>query len=340
MESGILRNCLIFLIVCFSVITSCTTESLEQNQTFRDEYNIKKIPWSELSGIIAYDYFSDTCFPPCLGIIDIATRSDQIIRVRSDYLEQGVELHTLTWAHQPNTLTFVSQYPPDSEQYRLFNVDLNGNTELIFNSYPDSTFIFIGAPAWSPDGRIAYMVNTDIDHLNGLWVDHKPFILNQTDHENPLNHRFFINDRVAWAPDGKSFIASVTNNRGYSALWSINNNGDFTVLIEAESDPDYPVLFRHPIYSPDGSKIAFSARMSDDYEHKVWVIKSDGSGLRSPANREGWYPAWSPDGRYLLFTGFRHGISTSLYLVSVEGGKLIRMTPDNAHSTWWASWRP
>lgn len=55
----------------------------------------------------------------------------------------------------------------------------------------------------------------------------------------------------------------------------------------------------------------------------LWLIRSDGTGLRRLTNigEHAPIPAWSPDGRWIAFTG-----ELGVYLVDVEGGTLLRLT--------------
>ncbi|HVT14891.1 MAG TPA: protein kinase [Thermoanaerobaculia bacterium] len=58
---------------------------------------------------------------------------------------------------------------------------------------------------------------------------------------------------------------------------------------------------RGPVWSPDGSRIAFYSNRSGRYE--LWIIRPDGSGLEQITSADGpgptFNPIWSPDGRKL-----------------------------------------
>ena len=57
---------------------------------------------------------------------------------------------------------------------------------------------------------------------------------------------------------------------------------------------------RAPVWSPDGSKLAFYSDRTGRYEY--WIVRSDGSGLQQVTKMTGesyWYPMWSPDGKKL-----------------------------------------
>ena len=75
-------------------------------------------------------------------------------------------------------------------------------------------------------------------------------------------------------------------------------SGGFTRLTEGEPH-ESPGGFVRPFWSPDGSSLA----MTDDERTGIWVMRSDGSGLRLVAidNLEGHELSWSPDSRYIAY---------------------------------------
>lgn len=66
---------------------------------------------------------------------------------------------------------------------------------------------------------------------------------------------------------------------------------------------------KHPSWSSDGSKIAFSGRVNDGFD-SIYVMNADGSG-RKRLTSEGMHaehPAWSPDGTKIAFSDVYGGI--------------------------------
>ena len=98
-----------------------------------------------------------------------------------------------------------------------------------------------------------------------------------------------------------------------------------------------------PVWSPDGSRIAFVAAedMSDDFD--LWVVGADGTGLRRLTDTEDVWegvPSWSPDGRRLAFS---HSVG------GIDAGGEVRVLdaddPDAEQVTVadhgdWPSWSP
>ena len=80
---------------------------------------------------------------------------------------------------------------------------------------------------------------------------------------------------------------------------------------------------RMPVWSPDGSRLAF---VRQDGEFLSVVVRSDGSDERviaTLANEMGRPPVWSPDGERVAFAGFR-----DLYVARADGGGVTNLTND------------
>ena len=84
-------------------------------------------------------------------------------------------------------------------------------------------------------------------------------------------------------------------------------------------------------WSPDGSRIAWAARVGTERQSEVFVSLADGSDVenvsRHPA--DDFRIAWSGDGELLAFTSMRDG-NAELYAVSMRETRLWRLTRDPA----------
>lgn len=91
-----------------------------------------------------------------------------------------------------------------------------------------------------------------------------------------------------------------------------------------------------PALSPDGEKIVFS------YESDLWIVGSEGGiAYRLTAMQgEETYPRFSPDGKWIAFSGSREG-NINVYLIPVNGGEIKQLTfhdaSDNVDSWSWDS---
>jgi Tol biopolymer transport system component len=88
-------------------------------------------------------------------------------------------------------------------------------------------------------------------------------------------------------------------------------------------------------WSPDRRKLVFAAHLSrsaapcDSYCGKeIFVINGDGSGLRRLTRNTvaDWEPAWSPDGRLILFASSRDG-GHDLFVMNADGSGQRPLTP-------------
>jgi Tol biopolymer transport system component len=75
-----------------------------------------------------------------------------------------------------------------------------------------------------------------------------------------------------------------------------------------------------PVWSPDGTKIAFTSDRAGNFE--VYTMNADGSGVtrltNSPSTYD-WQPSWSPDGTEIAFTRDGAG-EQAIYTVPASGG--------------------
>lgn len=76
----------------------------------------------------------------------------------------------------------------------------------------------------------------------------------------------------------------------------------------------------HPAWSSDGEKLAFSL-------DGIYTARADGSHLRHVTRGRDEDPSWSPGGRHLVFTRYRHRNGPmAIFRVDVDGKRLTRLT--------------
>jgi Tol biopolymer transport system component len=120
-----------------------------------------------------------------------------------------------------------------------------------------------------------------------------------------------------FSPDGNYlyYTASSKDNQLYSSLYRLPaNGGQATQIVE---DIDTAISF-----SPNGKQFAFVRGVPQKRENDLVVANSDGSDVKVVAKRPGQVyaasliaPAWSPDGKTILFTNY--GTTNRRFLIAV-----------------------
>lgn len=96
-----------------------------------------------------------------------------------------------------------------------------------------------------------------------------------------------------------------------------------SVLCGGASRADERALFpRHPALSADGSQVAFS------YAGDIWTVAAAASEAKRLTVHPGYEhsPRWSPDGRWIAFSGARESDEDDLFIIPAAGGEVRRLT--------------
>jgi len=224
-----------------------------------------------------------------------------------------------TWSPDGTRIAYRHQTAgPSSSEIYVIGADGSNPHDVSHNEGDNADW----GPAWSPDGStIAWnmqragpsspfvlgLVDPDGDHLRtiepGVWVEYP-----------------------AWSPDGRRIAMMSQTPEGTENYEVVVMNADGTGPVRLTNSPGPDGW---PAWSPGGSLIAF-ASVRDDCRfsrapdclstgdigpfYTLWVMNADGGDQHRVSRRFVQIPAWSPDGRYLVF-----GTRSGLGILSADG---------------------
>jgi len=143
-----------------------------------------------------------------------------------------------------------------------------------------------------------------------------------------LTHSSGAHDKWArWSPDGRK-IAFLSDRTGEEEVYVVDALG--TGKPEQLTTGGKAMRFA-PEWAPDGKRIAFS-----DKDGRLWVLTLDGRKLAEVARDvrgEIRDYTWSPGGGHLAFSLSNPSPFRSVWIWSVEDGKLRRITDEQFHAT-------
>jgi uncharacterized repeat protein (TIGR01451 family) len=183
------------------------------------------------------------------------------------------------------------------------------------------------APQWSPDGtKIVFDAtiagNDDIYVMNADGSGLKR-----------LTFTAAVDENASWSPDGTHIVFDSNRDQGFYEIYRMNADGSgVTRLTDVGSD-------LMPVYSPDGSKIAFTTDRDGNWE--IYSMNADGSGQTDLTNNpaDDFYPpSWSPDGTKIAFSTNRDG-NWEIYTMNADGSSPTNLT-HNAAKDIEPAWSP
>ncbi len=118
-----------------------------------------------------------------------------------------------------------------------------------------------------------------------------------------------------WSPQGDQF-AYVTRRNGGDELWVRSTQGNWDrPVVTAKEFPTLEALLT-PVFSPDGSRIAYTAILAGSDRRRSLAI-SPATGGTPTIIADGYDPSWSPDGHQIAFLWIKPDESISVATVSV-----------------------
>lgn len=181
-------------------------------------------------------------------------------------------------------------------------------------------------PSFSPDGRKIVFSARD-----GAF--HRIFVMNTNG--SGLRMLAGVDERdcimPSYSPDGRKIVFGAGEicvmNADGSSVTPLTHNGGYNT---------------HPVFSPDGSRIAYSCEKNGKVD--IYIMYSNGAGSAPLTHGEGWNysPAFSPDGIKIAFTSDRFMNSQTqpnamyeIFMMNANGSGVTRLTYGGGADPFW-----
>jgi len=199
-------------------------------------------------------------------------------------------------------------------------------------------------PAWSPDGKQITFAVLGPAPEQGIWL------LRADGTGSRVRVTSGPDKAPAWSPDG----TQIAFERADAATGTIS----VLVVPVAGGTPttlstDTGVSDLEPAWSPDGSRILLVSDRPDGSQLDLWVINLEAANpgqsvqrVTNTPSRDERNPAWSPDGRRIVYSGrgaFHGASSSQIYVSNANGTKRRILTPACGECAWInddPSWQP
>jgi Tol biopolymer transport system component len=197
--------------------------------------------------------------------------------------------------------------------------------------------LFDWDPVWSPDGeRLAWISVRDLGlELYVVDADAELSLDNAT---RLTNNGAVTRDWFAvWSPDGQ-YLAYSSDEAGDENIYVVDaETGERTQLT------DHPAQDTHPMYSLDGSQIAFVSERDTAIATgtlNLYIMDADGGNQRRLTDemRFDGDPLWSADGRYMMYVSNQTG-NWHIYVRDQEQDSVRQITEGDSNNLF-PVWRP
>ncbi len=231
------------------------------------------------------------------------------------------------WSPDGQRLVIVSPCKGKQDMYKstgLFIINSDGSGINPIPSMPGGDF----DPAWSPDGKtIAFSSLRDGD------LAHIYLYSFETGKTTRLSSNSTYDHRPSWSPDGKMLVFESTR---------LGKPQIYTIEIETGKEKEFTALDAQDDHSPDwsndGSVIAFHSG-SRDIVVRQYGDRNAKEIIIAPNTGPSVDVDFSPDGYWLAYENWRKDNNHDIYIMTMNGGSITRLTDDPAND-FQPAWRP
>lgn len=224
---------------------------------------------------------------------------------------------------------------------RAGNLDIwvmngDGTDQVQLTQHPEPDYI----PSWSPDGKTILFTSWRREQGEEKRAPHI-YAMNAdgSKQRRLVQESLNTSDGATWSADGKQIVFSRKGEKGADVYVA---DSDGTNERRVTNDQDHGIYNGSATFSPDGKWIAFYS--DDEKSAALTVIGVDGQNRRTIlAEGYNWYPRWSPDGRWLIYTGISPRDDTKnidIFAVPATGEAKPTLLVGGAKREVEGSWRP
>lgn len=238
---------------------------------------------------------------------------------------------TSAWSPDGSRIAFM-----DGETGGISVMAADGTEVTRLTSCDEPGFCTVDSdPAWSPDGRRVAFFGVRDDN-EGIWM-----VASGGNDLDTILRRFIPDGSPTWSPDGRQIAISgrfhdANHEVGPHAIYIVDAESGQVVRSFRPKDRDSSDV----AWSPHGNWLAFhlggpGGRVR---ESALYLIRPDGTDLQLLTSRScptntcsPLHPAWSPDGRQIVFTAGggelgSDGFSGDLLVIDVETRDVRQLT--------------
>lgn len=201
------------------------------------------------------------------------------------------DLQTGRWSPDGKKVLFTK----DGDGRTFYLADANGANEIVLPFIP-------GNMDWSPDGsQFVYQSEKDEKGNHQIYL----YTIAKSENVNLTKSESFGNADPSFSYDGKQ-IAFVSWRDGNTEIYTMNTDGSGLRRVT-----NHPAFDNYPVFSPDGTAIAFQSNRENELTEIYLQNLNDSSPPRKISNFEaemGIAPkCWSADGAEILFWKKQNG---------------------------------
>jgi len=218
----------------------------------------------------------------------------------------------------------------------LWAMNADGTEQVQLTTDPEPDYI----PSWSPNGGTILFTSWRKEKGDEKRAPHVYAMdADGSNQRRLVKESLNTSDGATWSADGKRIVYSRKGEKGADVYIA---DSDGTNERRVTNDQETGIYNGSATFSPDGKSLAFYS--DNEKSAALTVIDTDGKNRRTIVG-EGynWYPRWSPDGRWLIYTAIAPGDdkkNIDVFAVSVAGeGRPTRLVGGEKREVE-GSWRP